>query len=103
VFVTLVELILCTGSEVVESGLCGPAIRSQSQIARAEADSEIGRDALADVDRDALPQGRRVVARPSAGESRQRQLVRDKRILGGQSRRKEPLARESVGVGKIKG
>ena len=79
--------------QIAEASFAGLAGRLCIDMADAHADGEAGEDRLGiiDVDIGLVIEGR---------DRRQRQLVRRERIVGGDRRRKEPLADDSVSDGR---
>ena len=97
--VALIELVFHARGEIVESALRVAAVGAQFLVRCAEADAEVLGDPLRHVDgelRLASDGAVAVAGHFSRRDRRQRELIRDKRILGDECCGKKSLARESM-------
>src|SRR5438105_6982362 len=100
VLVAFVELVFHARREIVEPALLFAFIRTKLPVGHAEPDTELWRDALAELHRGIGFHRRRLVATRSAlasGNRRQRELIGNERIFDGRCGGKKALARRAVG------
>ena len=104
--VTFEKDVLQSDLEVVEAGHRLAVIGVEQPPVAAEAEAEVGAEPFRKLTRDVGRARRRLVALATqldAGHRRQRQLVGDEGIVGGERRGKEALAGEAVREGRVGG